>query len=170
MRKLFIIMLLSCWANLVSAMPNSPNTVTHLGGVPKVAVSDVKDVDISGINPTLRDVTYVSNEALCIYTSSQAHNYEITIEGKNPEHYQLTNGARALPVELWWSTNTNPANGQQLSPNKPLMVQNSTGNANPNCPNGLNANLQLRILTNQLNGMTSGTYSGLFEVIVTPLS
>jgi hypothetical protein len=143
-----------------------PPTLVHLGSVPKVQISDEEDLPVLQLDPNLRNATFMADESLCIYTSAEQHNYSVTIEGNNGTQYALLNGSHVIAVELWWSSHDTPEGAQQLHPDMPLAVENGTGAPSSNCPNGLNANLQFQIHSDQLAKLPSGSYTGTFDVVI----
>lgn len=161
MKRLFIV--LSC---LIAGASYAVPTQTHLGTVPVVELSNLQDLTISQLNPNTPNVIYSANESLCLYTSAANHNYRISIEGNHDGQYALLDGGHAIPIELWWSGSNTPTGAEKLTPNQTIIVQNGSASTQPNCPNGLNANLQLRIHSNQLSKLPSGAYSGSFNVII----
>jgi hypothetical protein len=166
MKRLFFTFLLISLMGNTGASQATP-TIMHLGTVPQVEVSHLEDLNLMQLDPRAVNVTYASNESICIYASAAAHNYGITIDSNNSNRYELRNGNHVLPVELWWSAEAAPENGQLLTPNQELQVKNGSGSTAASCPNGSNANLQIRINSNQLQGLSDGSYSATFDVIVT---
>ncbi|MSP53634.1 MAG: hypothetical protein EXR81_05220 [Gammaproteobacteria bacterium] len=164
MKTLSLILLLSCVALVADA---SPPTIVHLGVISETEISNLHDLNVVQLDPKAANVVYTANESICIYSSKSTHNYNVTIDSNNSAYYELQNASHVLPITLWWSAQANPENAQQLTPNRPLLVQNSSASVQPNCPNGLNADLQLRINSDQLSGIPSGAYSATLEVIVT---
>jgi hypothetical protein len=169
MKKLLWILLLWLLGNWGSSLlaANTFPTVTHLGTTPEVQISDEKESEFIQLNPRLPNAIFTANQNLCIYTSAAAHNYRVSIESNNGTRYELFNNGHTMPVELWWSGNASTQGAQQLFPNQSLLVENGSGSPAPNCPNGLNANLQFQIRSDELTTLPSGAYSGTFVVMIT---
>lgn len=172
MNKLALGLLLSFLGMLSTATQatNQLPTLVHLGSVPKVQISDEEDPPILRLDPNLHNAIFMADESLCIYTSAEQHDYSITIEGNHGDQYALLNGSRAIAVELWWSSHDTPEGAQQLLPNMPLAVNNGSGSSSTNCANGLNANLQFQIQSNQLAPLPGGSYTGTFNVMIAAIT
>lgn len=166
MKKPWLLLLLGIFTITVWAA--NPPTIVHLGTLPQVEVSDLQDLQLLKLDPSVSNAVYTANEDLCIYTSAARHNYGVTVESDNATHYQLHNGTTNLIVTLWWSPEAATESAQELTPNQTLLVENNSGSPQLNCPNGANANLQVRINSDQLINLPQGVYSETFNVMITP--
>lgn len=171
MQKLLFLLLVSTssviFSGVLFAAEISAPKKMNLGSLPQMEISRLQDLQIEQLDPRQHDVTYAGNENLCIYTSVATHNYYVSVESNTSTNYELHNGKYNLPVQVWWSSETSAENAQQLQPNQQLLIQNSSASSQPDCPNGLNANLQIRIKSEQLSGIPDGAYNATFNVIIT---
>lgn len=160
----------NCWAatdgNLDTISQGTFNVTLTIPG--QVRLSGLVDFDF-GIY-TLNTGALEDNQDLCVWTNTNAGNYQVTASGDGAgSAFTMTNGSNEIPFEVWWNDVTGTASNEQLTP-AVAKVQTGANTQTDDCSvGGDSANLQVKISASNLISQPNGSYSGNVALLIEPL-
>lgn len=129
----------------------------------------VAPFNLGTLNP-FRMADATDDKNVCIYSSTGYYTVKVT-DVYNSNAFEVTpNGkptAKPIAYQVFWNTMTGTDGNFPLSSNQ---VSSVLGGASTTigCPNGNNANIQIKIPSTEFDGAYAGQYSPSLMIVITP--
>jgi hypothetical protein len=130
----------------------------------------VAPLTLGSFNPFRVGDDVETNRNICIYSNTGYYTVKITDVFNNGNFMALPIGrptAKTIAYQVFWNTTTGTAGNFQLLSDQ---VSNVLGGASTvaGCPDGNNANIQIKIPNAQFQGAYAGQYSPSLQIVVIP--
>jgi hypothetical protein len=129
----------------------------------------VAPFNLGTLNP-FRMADATDDKNVCIYSSTGYYTVKVTDVYNSSGFAVKPSGkptAKPIAYQVFWNTTTGTAENFQLLSNQ-VSSALSGASTTTGCPNGNNANIQIKIPSTEFDGAYAGQYSPSLQIVITP--